>query len=104
MDWVMVHAEIHQPDPCPAPMTHYEGRCVRTGLAVEGQPVEFHIGCVWDVAVGQNRPLLQDNSEIVINTRSPRLLGMDDEQADHAHHLLHCTVRVVKESSGLVQR
>src|SRR5260370_21273210 len=104
MDWVMVHSEIHQPDPDAFTMTHYQRRCVRPRLAVEGQPVELHVGAVWDVAVGQNSPLLQHDSEVVVYSWCPGFLRMNDEQTDHAHHLLHRAVRAVEESSRLVQR
>src|SRR5215510_6593191 len=104
MDWVMVHAQIHQPDPDAATMAHHQRGCVRPRLAVEGQPVELHVGGVGYVAVGQDGPLLQDDSEVVVYSRCPRPLGMDDEQTDHAHHFLHSPVRVVKKRPRLVQR
>src|SRR5260370_14425937 len=104
MDWVMVHAEIHQPDPDAATMTRHHRRCVRPRFAVEGQPVELDVGAVGDVAVGQDGPLLQHDSEVVVYSWCPGFLRMNDEQTDHAHHLLHGAVRVVEESSRLVQR
>ena len=52
MNRVMVHAEIHHPDPHAAAMTHHERRGVRTRLSVEGQPVELHVGGIGDIAVG----------------------------------------------------
>src|SRR5439155_17484674 len=76
---VMVHAEIHHPDAHAATMTHQQRRRVWAGLAVEGQPVELHIGGVGNVAVGQDGPLLQHDSEIVIYSWCPGFLGMDDE-------------------------
>src|SRR5579883_3450036 len=103
VDRVMVHAQIHQPDPYAAAVTNYEWRGVRPGLAVERQPVELHIGGIWDVAVGKDGPLLQHDSEVVIDPWRPHLLRMDDEQTDHAHHLLHRAVRVVEECSRLMQ-
>src|SRR5581483_1311734 len=101
---VMVHAQVCHPDSHAAAMTNHQWRGVRACLAVEGQPVELHVCAVGYVAIGEDGPLLQHDSEVMIDLWCPGLLGVDDEQTNHPQHLLHRPVRVVEERPCLMQR
>ena len=85
-----------------SPSRTISGVVRRTGLAVEQQPVEFHVHRVRHGVVGQHRILLQMNQEILVAVRAVGLLGMHDEAAQHSGHLLHRHVRVIEVSAFLV--
>ena len=104
MNGVVVHSEVDEANPNSIPVTD-DKRCgCRSGLAVEGEPVELHVHGVRHLDVRQDGVLLHNDCEVFIDARLVWLLGMHDERADHAHHFLHRHVRVVEISAFLVER
>jgi hypothetical protein len=65
--------------------------------------IEIHPLAVGDRRVGQDLELLRDQGEVLVTGRLIRVLGVDDEQADHAHGFLHRHVGVVEERAVLVE-
>ena len=100
---MMVHAHVHQSDTHPAAVPNHDRRRIRSSFSVEGQPVEFHVCCIRHIIVWQDRPLLHDDPEIVIDLWGPWLCWMNHKHPDHPHHFLHRSVRVIEKSARLVQ-
>ena len=71
-------------------------------MAVESQKVEFHPLAVRNRGVGQDLKFLRDEREVLVADGLVRCLGMDDEEADHSHRLLHRDMGVVEERPMLV--
>src|SRR5215813_6251960 len=104
MDRMMIHPDVDDPDAHTLAKLDEHRRDRGTRLAVEGQPVELHGERVRHRVVGQHRPLLQDDPEVLLHRGLIGLLGMDNEEADQADHLGHGHVRVVEERAVLMHR
>src|SRR6516162_1693757 len=89
VDGMMVHAKIDEPYAYATAEPHDQRRDHGTGNSVEGQPVPLHVGGVRYGVIRQHSPLLQRDPEVVIYGGSMRPRRMQNEQAQHAHHLLH---------------
>ena len=85
----MVHPQVDHPDAHPVAQPHDEGRGRGARLAVDGQPVELHREAVGHGVVGEDRPFLNDEPKVLVHPRPVGFLGVQDEEADHPHHLLH---------------
>ena len=99
---VVIHAHVHKTYAHPVPLAYDERRGRRTRLAIQQEPVVFHVHGVGHRVVGQHGVLLQVQQEILIAVGMVRRAGMHDEASQHAGHLLHGHVRVVEVGSSLV--
>src|SRR5262249_34749493 len=99
---VMIHAEIHNPDSDSISESDEKWCRRRCGLTIDRQPVEFHGHGIDNRVVWQCGPFLNDQSEVFLNRRIVVLPGVNNEQADHAHHLLHGAMGMVEECSTLI--
>ncbi len=102
MHRMVIHAEVYESNAHAAVLPDEQWSWRRAGLAVEQQPVVFHVHGVGHGARRQHGVLLQMNEKVVVHVRCIRLGWMHDEAAQHAGHLLHCEMRVIEEGSGLV--
>ncbi len=102
MHGMMIHAHVHEADTHAISLANDQGRGRRPRLPVEQKPVVFHIHGVGHGVVGQHRVLLQVQQKVFIAVWKVGRTGMHDDTAQHAQHLLHGHVGVIKVGSCLV--
>src|SRR5438552_8527091 len=102
MNGMMVHAQVHHPDSHSLALFDQHGSRVRPGFSVDRQPVEFHRERIGNRVVRQDRPFLEYQTAIPVRAWFIDLSGMNYYHPDHAHHLLHRHVRVIKERAVLM--
>src|SRR5216683_6868552 len=103
VDRMVVHPQIDEADADALPVPHDKRSVGWTGFSVEGKPVKFHVHRVRDFNIRQDRVLLHDDDEILVDPGFVGFLRVHDERTDHPHHFLHRHVRVVEVGAFLVE-
>ena len=106
MNGVLIHAEIGNPDA--HPITGFYHQMIDGGkhLTIERKDVEIqHHRRIRSIGSGMDRPLMQHDGKVAINSRIFRFLGMNDEKPHHAHSQLNhfICMRVVHKRAILLE-